>query len=103
MKMIKINHDIIILPEKHGKWILMNAFTKTCLAVDSSCFELLSDLENIDDDGLYKKYRKKMWRVWRIEKFSNRDGLLVDPSRYIRDVKKWPSENFLNTDEMIQE
>jgi len=103
MKMIKINHDVIVLPEKHGKWILMNAFTKTCLAVDSSCFELLSDLESIDDGVLYKKYRKKMWRVWRIEKFSNRVGLLVDPSRYIRDVKKWPSENFLNTDEMIQE
>lgn len=103
MKMVKINHDIIALPENDGKWIIMNVFTKTCLAVDSSCFELLKDVEHLTDSVLNKKYRKKKWRVWRIEKFSNKDGLLVDPTRYVRDVTNWPAKKLLNTNEMLQE
>lgn len=79
MKMVKINHDIIALPENDGKWIIMNVFTKTCLAVDSSCFELLKDVEHLTDSVLNKKYRKKNGEYGELRNFRTRMDCLLTP------------------------
>lgn len=101
--MYKIPNDVIVLPEKDGRWIIMNVFSKTCLGVDSTCFEFLRVMENSSMEYIDKISENKQWPIWDIEYFSNYEGLLADPTRYIRLVENWPEKKMLNIKELIKE
>lgn len=89
--MFRVPFDVVILPEESGKWLAMNVFSRTCLGLESSSLNIMRDAERLSFHELAKKYQDKEYPIWDIEWFSNEEGLLADPTRYIRDVKKWPS------------
>ncbi len=95
--MTLVPKDVVLLPEstaaRPNRWVAMNVFARTCLGIDDKVVRFLGRLENDDhDDGPY--------RCWNIERFSNEDGLLADPSRFERDVARW-KESTLNRDELL--
>ena len=53
--MFKIPRDVIIFPEKDGKWIIMNVFTRTCLAVDGNSLEFFNGLDDLESIKLNEK------------------------------------------------
>jgi SAM-dependent methyltransferase len=59
----------------------MNVFARTSLGVSGSVVRLLGDPEAED--------RAAEYICWEVERFSNEDGLLADPTRYERDPAKW--------------
>jgi SAM-dependent methyltransferase len=91
--MNKIPKDIIILPEFtdnwEGRWVIMNVFARTCLGVESSVLEFLANVENLPLSDILSKYKDTTFHIWNIERFSNADGLLADPTRYERDCTAW--------------
>jgi SAM-dependent methyltransferase len=76
--------DVVMLPESAGqqtdRWVAMNVFARTSLGVDSKTIGLMSNLD-ASGGGEY--------RCWDIQRFSNEDGLLADPSRYQRNPADW--------------
>jgi SAM-dependent methyltransferase len=81
--------DVIFLPEGPDRWVAMNVFARTSFGISGDVFRFLG---NPDTDGPFK--------CWRIEYFSNEDGLLADPTRYRRN--DW-EEVSLSREELIAE
>lgn len=100
--MYKILKDIVIFPEKKNKWVIMNIFSKTSIGVNSEFFEFFGDLENTSIEIIQEKFSKQKFVIWQIEKFSNEKGLLEDPSRYIRNIDKWPQGKKMGINEIIE-
>lgn len=82
--------DVIVLPESDAahpdRWVAMNVFARTCLGLDSAGVRLLGTIEAGDGEG------QESFRCWDIQRFSNEDGLLADPTRYVRDVTHWKEQ-----------
>lgn len=115
-----ISKDIIVLPESTkdypSRWVIMNVFSHDCLGVESSVLDLMGKIGTISSDNLYQQYENCLFSVWIIERFSHIDGLMADPTRYIRNVKDWGEDkqikvfdlfylleknNILITDELV--
>ncbi|KIF66079.1 hypothetical protein HY68_37755 [Streptomyces sp. AcH 505] len=80
--------DVVFLPESTAafpdRWVAMNVFARTAFGLSGEIFRLLGTLESdpaAGGDGPF--------RCWRVEYFSNEDGLLADPSRYRRAPEDW--------------
>jgi len=101
--MVMMPSSVIAFPEKNNCWILMNTFSRTCLAVDSSAMKILHDVCNLTLDELYLKYKNENWDIWDIEWFSNEKGLLADPTRYKRKKEDWSSKKSVKIQELIQQ
>ena len=98
-----IPNDIIIQPSKNGKWILYNVFTKNCLATTTDVLEIISEIDSgVEIKKIIKINKERKFKVWNIERFSNFDGLLADPTRMIRDISKWPDPNIYVISELIE-
>jgi SAM-dependent methyltransferase len=81
---MKVCPDIICFPGSPeaypDRWVLMNVFTRDCLGIGPEVIEFLSGAEIS---------RKSTYRTWEIWRFSHKDGLLADPSRFCRDAGSW--------------
>ena len=99
--MLRVPADVIIQLETPGRWIIYNAFSRTCLGADHAVLELLGDIGDLDYPKLVAKYEGKPFRVWEIGYFSNYAGLVADPTRRLRDVADWPPAEALDLDSMI--
>jgi SAM-dependent methyltransferase len=97
MKKYTIPGSVIVMPEKNKNWILMNVHTREVLGVDLLSLEALRMLENGTKPNSDLKYK-----VWNIGRFSNEDGLLADPSRFVRDVDSWPSSELLSINKLLK-
>ena len=97
MKKYTIPGGVIVMPEKNKNWILMNVHTREVLGVDLLSLEVLRMLENGTKPNSDLKYK-----VWNIGRFSNEDGLLADPSRFVRDVESWPSSELLSINKLLK-
>ena len=78
--------DVVLLPESTSqcpnRWVAMNVFARTCLGVDDKVVRFLGELSSgAREQGPFE--------CWDIERFSNEDGLLADPTRFVRDVALW--------------
>jgi len=86
--MIFVPKDVVLLPESTAshpdRWVAMNVFARTCLGVSGDVVRMLGNLQTGADDVEARQYT-----CWDIERFSNEDGLLADPSRFRRDVTDW--------------
>lgn len=87
-----IPRDVIILPEstpdRPDRWVAMNVFARTSLGVSGEVLAFLAHAVS----GAHEKLPAaagEAYRCWDVERFSNEDGLLADPSRYQRDVTAW--------------
>jgi SAM-dependent methyltransferase len=97
-----VPNDIIIQASKNGKWIIYNVFSRNTIAVKTETLEIISliDLGTKISD-IISENESKEFKVWNIERFSNFDGLLADPSRIIRDSEKWPESMDLGISQLI--
>jgi len=105
---IFVTRDLALFPEMSPEgsqtvWIAMNVFTRTCLAIDARGVERLSSFA-CGESGTHeaKLGSTEKFTVWEIARFSNEDGLLADPSRFIRDSKTWKTPLTLNDDQFVQ-
>ena len=103
VNMYKLPRDIIVLPEEKGIWLVMNVFARSCLAVDICVLEFLSSINLISNDEIKTKFSDYNFTIWQVEHFSNSEGLLADPTRYIRDYSKWPEPLTLRVGALIDE
>ncbi len=96
-----IPKDLIILPEEGNKWIIMNIFTKTCIGVKYEFFNIFEKLEQFSHIKNEKDLKEK-YTFWEISKFSNEEGLLSDPSRFIRDQNNWIKKENMNLNDVVK-
>jgi len=98
-----IPNDIIIQPSKSGKWIFYNVFTRNSMVTTTDVLEIISEIDSgLDIDEIIKTNQNKKFKVWNIEKFSNYDGLLADPTRMIRNISKWPEPDNCRILELLE-
>ena len=80
--------DVVLLPESTAshpdRWVAMNVFARTCLGVSGDVVQMLGALPTgASETGTHE------YKCWDIERFSNEDGLLADPSRFRREAADW--------------
>ena len=100
--MQKLPGDVIVLPEAHGRWVVMNVFAHTSLGVESESLQVLRDCEYLPKDKMHQKYSQKTFKVWEIKWFSNYKGLFADPTRYVRNITAWPESERLNYVDLVE-
>jgi SAM-dependent methyltransferase len=88
-----LSGDIIVLPAGGGRWVVANVFSRSAIGTDSCGLALLNG-ETAPDDGAYP--------VWEISRFSNVDGLLADPTWFLRDPDAWPDREDLDRDGFLE-
>jgi len=80
-----VPRDVVLLPEstpdRPDRWVAMNVLARTCLGISSEVVRVMGNLNDARDAGPF--------RCWHLERFSNEDGLLADPSRFERDLSAW--------------
>jgi SAM-dependent methyltransferase len=86
--LVSLSGDIIVLPSKSGRWIVANVFARSAIGTDSRGLALLNS-ETAPDGGTYS--------VWAIDRFSNVDGLLADPTWFLRAPDMWPDREDLDS------
>ena len=100
MNEFKIPQDVIAFPIKN-KWVIMNIFTKTTIGVEGKIFEIFNNgTLNLLDEQI--NAIKKKFLIWDISKFSNEDGLLADPSRFLRNEHEWGNKKELELKEVLK-
>lgn len=87
--MYKLPRDVLVLPEGHGRWLVMNVFARSSLGLDTATLEILRQAETLDAAELQAAHAGRKFWIWETAAFTNLDGLLADPSRYLRDVNAW--------------
>ena len=80
--------DVVVVPEAEDYWVVMNVFTRTCLGVESKALPFLQAAGSGNTDAR-SLFTGQEFQVWEVEWFSNDDGLLADPTRYVREVSAW--------------
>ena len=100
--MLKLLKDVIIWPESDGKWIVMNLFSRTCMAVDNAGLEALRAAEVMSESELYERFGERTFSVWEVGYFSNYEGLFADPTRYVREIANWPPIQIVYISVLIQ-
>lgn len=89
--MTSLPGDVVVLPEPGGRWRLVNVFARTSLVVETAGLGALAALAGGDGDGA----AEGPFRVWEASRFTNEDGLLADPTRFVRDPEEWPEAEAL--------
>jgi SAM-dependent methyltransferase len=97
-----IPKDVIISHEDNNKWLLMNVFSKTSLAVETRCLEVLNNCIEMNEKSLCQMYKDQQWLIWKIKEFSNSKGLLADPTRYVRNSLEWDAPKTLDISNLIE-
>lgn len=100
--MLKLPGDVIILPEKGKRWVIMNVFSRTSLGVESDAMQLYRDSESMSAGELASSYEGVSFNVWDIWEFTNYECAIDDPTRYIRDVERWPEPNSVDASELVE-
>jgi len=91
--MSMLSRDIIILPEDHGCWLVMNVFTRTCLGMNTAGLDCLrAESRQVSSAEI---------KIWDIGRFSNVDGLLADPTCYLRDSAKWSEPSIVSAESFL--
>jgi SAM-dependent methyltransferase len=98
-----IPNDIIIQPSRNGKWIFYNVFTRNSIVTTTDVLEVFSKIDSgLDIKDIIKMNKNKKFKVWNIERFSNFDGLLADPTRMVRNISKLPDPNIYGIVELLE-
>jgi len=85
--------DVVALPAGSDRWVVMNVFARTCLGLDGDGLGLMRQIPA-------GRHGDSTARVWEIERFSNLDGLLADPSRFVREAADWPEPETVDETEL---
>ena len=88
--MSRLPGDVVVLAEPGGRWRLVNVFARTSLVLDGAglaAVRAIADGRAVDGDA---------FAVWEASRFTNEDGLLADPTRFVRDPAEWPAPEQLD-------
>ncbi|HEV3069843.1 MAG TPA: methyltransferase domain-containing protein [Solirubrobacteraceae bacterium] len=99
--MSRIPGDVIVLPEPAGRWRLHNVFTRTSLVLDVSGLRLARAVE-ADSPNLDASLAAATFPVWEVQCFSNENGLMADPSNFLRDPQQWGEPELLDAEELLR-
>lgn len=99
--MSQVSKDIIVLPEFTEavpvRWVVMNVLARTCLGVNSEVLGFISFVEQLPSDELSQRFAGEIFQIWDIERFSIYDGLLCDPTPYVRNVNQWGNPQIVDS------
>lgn len=99
--MSRVPGDVIALPEPGGRWRLHNVFARTSLVLDGSGLELARAADGTATD-VAERFDGVAFRVWDVQRFSNEDGLMADPSNFVRDCEEWGQPELLGAEDLLQ-
>lgn len=88
--MFKVPGDVIVFLEAPGHWIANNVFTHTSLGMDEKALMFMGAIGEQPLENLVASISDVKAKIWEIEYFSNYQGLLTDPTRYLRGIDTWP-------------
>jgi SAM-dependent methyltransferase len=97
----RVPGDVVVFPEPGGRWRLHNAFTRTSLVLDGSGLEVVRAAEE-DPVAASDRFAGATFPVWDVQRFSNQDGLLADPSNFERDPDRWGPPQALSAEELVR-
>mgnify|MGYP001608401965 CR=1 FL=1 len=100
--MKRIPHDVIFFLESPEKWIVYNVFTRTCLGLDNRAISLLGSIGAMPLENSVNNLNGEKMKIWEIEYFSNFEGLLADPTRYLRETPHWPEPVEVNAAQLLE-
>ena len=98
---MRIPKDVVVFPEANDCWVVMNVFARTCLGVESRALTFLKTVDSEETGNLSAKFSEETFQIWEIEWFSNYDGLLADPTRYIREVNDWNEPEIIDAKALV--
>jgi SAM-dependent methyltransferase len=81
---MKICRDVIVLAQGEDRWVAYNVRSRTALGLDALGIDALAKV----NAGTYAG--DVAVPVWKIGLFSNSEGLLADPTRFIQRIEEWP-------------
>ena len=102
MATLKIPKDVILLPQDRNRWVIYNLFTRTCVGVEGSAIEFLGKVDGLGEESPKIQDTTARYCVWEVGYFSHAEGLLCDPTRFIRDSSRWPGCLEVGARELIQ-
>lgn len=94
--------DVVLFPEGSEQWLAFNVFTKSSLVVENRAVALLREADRNSREATEKRFASQRFLIWDVQHFSNTDGLLADPSRFLRDAAEWPDRQELTASELIE-
>ncbi|MGY5142941.1 MAG: class I SAM-dependent methyltransferase [Candidatus Nitrosopumilus sp. bin_32a] len=98
-----IPKDIIIQSSKDGKWIFYNVFTRNSIVTKTNALKIISDIESgIKIEEIVNTNQGEKFEIWDIERFSNFDGLLADPTRIKRNISEWPEPEICEISKVLE-
>ncbi|MGE5373198.1 MAG: methyltransferase domain-containing protein [Solirubrobacterales bacterium] len=101
--MAHVPGDVMILPHENGRWVIYNAFARSALGVETPALEGIRAAEKMDLTELERVYQDRFFSVWDIQRFfGDREGLMEDPSRFIRDAGCWPEAESIAISELVK-
>lgn len=77
--MASVPGDVVALPESGGRWVVLNVFARTSVGLESDGLVALRALERGEAPA-------GAFSVWDVQRFSNADGLLADPTPFTRET-----------------
>lgn len=102
----KLLSDVIVLPEcapgYPDRWLLMNVFSRTCLGAGGSLVEVLGNVDGKTLEELREWHDSRPLTIWEIEFFSHSQGLLADPTRFVRKPDQWGEGQSVSLEEGIK-
>lgn len=92
---------VVVLPGPQERWIVMNVFARSCVGLDVDGLALMTALCN---DGVPVSFedRAETYQFWNIERLSNADGLMADPTPFQRELSDWPDAERLTGPEFLE-
>jgi len=98
-----IPKDIIIQSSKDGRWIFYNVFTRNSIVTKTNVLKIISDIESgIKIEEILNTNQGGKFEIWDIERFSNFDGLLADPTRMKRNILEWPEPEICEISKVLE-
>lgn len=87
---MKICRDVIILAQGNDRWVVYNVRSRTALGLDAVGTEALGKINagTLNADTTVP--------VWKIGRFTNSEGLLADPTRFVQQVEDWPDSEIVD-------
>lgn len=93
--MTRVPGDVIVVAQAGGRWLVHNVFAHTSLVVDTAALGVAAAPDDLAAFG------DRRFEVWEVERFTNEDGLLADPTRFVREPEAWPEAEPLTAAELV--
>ncbi|MDG1144156.1 MAG: methyltransferase domain-containing protein [Burkholderiales bacterium] len=99
---MKLCSDTILFSPAPGYWVAYNVRCRTALGFDANGMVVLGKVGQPEEEMLRSNLGEEVLSVWEINRFSNADGLLADPTRVIQDVVAWPPPKLVEYQKFIE-